>query len=146
MEELINLLHTGGYSCTIANKGEIRTFTQRGVADIYDLLTQEPEFLKGASIADKVVGKGAAALMILGGIKELYTDIISTKALELLQKSDIKVGFTEKVPFIDAPLLGWGERSECFLQFSSALLLLLQVFGCFVVEQISFIFRGQGVI
>ena len=67
MEELINLLHTGGYSCTIANKGEIRTFTQRGVADIYDLLTQEPEFLKGASIADKVVGKGAAALMILGG-------------------------------------------------------------------------------
>ena len=55
MEELINLLHTGGYSCTIANKGEIRTFTQRGVADIYDLLTQEPEFLKGASIADKVV-------------------------------------------------------------------------------------------
>ena len=100
MEELINLLHTGGYSCTIANKGEIRTFTQRGVADIYDLLTQEPEFLKGASIADKVVGKGAAALMILGGIKELYTDIISTKALELLQKSDIKVDFTEEVPFI----------------------------------------------
>ena len=100
MEKLINLLHTGGYSCTIANGGKIRTFTQRGVADIYDLLTQEPEFLKGASIADKVVGKGAAALMILGGIKELYTDIISTKALELLQKSDIKVSFTEKVPFI----------------------------------------------
>ena len=70
------------------------------MTDIYDLLTQEPEFLKGASIADKVVGKGAAALMILGGIKELYTDIISTKALELLQKSDIKVSFTEKVPFI----------------------------------------------
>lgn len=52
----------------------------------------------------------------------------------------------EKVPFIDAPLLGWGERSECFLQFSSALFLLLQVFGYFVVEQSSFIFRGQGVI
>ena len=58
MEKLINLLHTGGYSCTIANGGKIRTFTQRGVADLYDLLTQEPEFLKGALIADKVVGKG----------------------------------------------------------------------------------------
>ena len=45
----------------------------------------------------------------------------------------------EKVPFIDAPLLGWGERSERFLQLSAALLLLLQVFGYFVVEQISFI-------
>ena len=55
MEELINLLHSGGYSCVIANKGKVRTFTQRGVADVYDLLTQEPEFLKGAVIADKVV-------------------------------------------------------------------------------------------
>ena len=71
MEELINLLHSGGYSCVIANGDNIRTFTQRGVADLYDLLTQEPDFLKGASIADKVVGKGAAALMILGGIREL---------------------------------------------------------------------------
>ena len=95
MEKLINLLHTGGYSCTIANGGKIRTFTQRGVADLYDLLTQEPEFLKGALIADKVVGKGAAALMILGGIKELYTDIISTKALELFRKSDVETMCSE---------------------------------------------------
>ena len=52
MEELIDLLHSGGYSCVIANKGKVRTFTQRGVADLYDLLTQEPEFLKhsGGSI------------------------------------------------------------------------------------------------
>ena len=100
MEKLINLLHTGGYSCIIANGGKIRTFTQRGVADLYDLLTQEPEFLKGALIADKVVGKGAAALMILGGIKELYTDIISTKALELFRKSDVKVDFAQEVDFI----------------------------------------------
>ena len=65
IEELIDLLHSGGYSCAIANRDIIRTFTQRGVADLYDLLTQEPDFLKGALIADKVVGKGAAALMIL---------------------------------------------------------------------------------
>lgn len=100
MEELISLLHSGGYSCVIANGEKIRTFTQRGVADLYDLLTQEPEFLKGASIADKVVGKGAAALIILGGISELHTDIISTKALDLLKESDVKVEFEQEVPFI----------------------------------------------
>lgn len=100
MEELISLLHSGGYSCVITNGEKIRTFTQRGVADLYDLLTQEPEFLKGASIADKVVGKGAAALMILGGISELHTDIISTKALDLLKESDVKVEFEQEVPFI----------------------------------------------
>lgn len=100
MEELINLLHSGEYSCVIANEGKVRTFTQRGVADLYDLLTQEPDFLKGALIADKVVGKGAAALMISGGIKELYTDIISSKAMDLFRTSDVKVGFGQEVPFI----------------------------------------------
>lgn len=100
MEDLISLLHLGGYSCVIANGENIRTFTQRGVADLYDLLVREPEFLKGAKIADKVVGKGAAALMILGGVKELYTDVISQNALDLFQSSEVKVGFSEKVPFI----------------------------------------------
>lgn len=108
IEELIDLLHSGGYSCAIANGDIIRTFTQRGVADLYDLLTQEPDFLKGALIADKVVGKGAAALMILGGIKELHTDIISSKALELFQDSDIKVSFIQEVPFIwNRDHIGW---------------------------------------
>lgn len=100
MEELINLLHSGGYSCVIANNGKVRTFTQRGVADLYDLLTQEPEFLKGALIADKVVGKGAAALIVLGGVKELYTDIVSSKAMELFRASGVKVVFAQEVPFI----------------------------------------------
>ena len=44
MDELIRLLHEGGYSCVI-RKEEIRTFTQRGVADLYDLLNQHPVFL-----------------------------------------------------------------------------------------------------
>ena len=59
---------------------------------------------------------------------------------------DFHIAHTKKVPFIDAPLLGWGERSECFLQFLSALLLRLHAFGHFVVEQSPFIFRSQGVI
>ena len=60
MKELIDMLHAGEYSCVIANGERIRTFTRRGVADLYDLLVQEPEFLHGAFVADKVVGKAAA--------------------------------------------------------------------------------------
>ena len=48
----------------------------------------------------------------------------------------------EKVPFIDAPLLGWGKASERFLQLSAALFLLLQVFGHCGVEQVPFVFRS----
>lgn len=107
MEELIELLHKGGYSCVIRN-GEIRTFTQRGVADLYDLLNQDPAFLKGAQIADKVIGKAAAALMVLGGISEVYTDTISEPALALLQNAGVQVDCVQVVPRIqNRAKTGW---------------------------------------
>ena len=98
--DLIQRLHEGNYSLVVANRDEIRTFSGRGVADLYDLLSNDPLFLKGASVADKVVGKGAAALMILGGVAELYTDIISDSAWELLHASAMKVSFGQQVPQI----------------------------------------------
>lgn len=51
-----------------------------------------------------------------------------------LRSGDFCAAHAEKVPFIDAPLLGGGKCSERFLQLSAALFLLLQVFGYFVVE------------
>lgn len=100
MEKIIQLLHEGNYSCVIANGTEVRTFTQRGVADLYDLLHQDSDFMKGASIADKVIGKGAAALMVLGGITSIHADIISHSALDLLQKNKIQTAYTRLVPLI----------------------------------------------
>jgi iron complex outermembrane receptor protein len=44
-------------------------------------------------VADKVVGKAAAALMIIGEIKELHTHVLSTPALSLLKNTNIKVSF-----------------------------------------------------
>lgn len=75
MESIIDILHKGGYSCVMKNREEVRTFTQRGVADLYDLYQADSAFMKGAAIADKVIGKGAAALMVLGGFKTVYADI-----------------------------------------------------------------------
>ena len=50
MESIIDILHKGGYSCVMKNREEVRTFTQRGVADLYDL----PQF--GIRIVHKKVG------------------------------------------------------------------------------------------
>ncbi len=100
MEKIIEILHTGDYSCVIKNQMEVRTFTQRGVADLYDLYQSDPLFMKGASMADKVVGKGAAALMVLGGMKTVYADIISTPALKLLREADVDVSYAKEVPHI----------------------------------------------
>lgn len=99
MEQIINLLQKENCSCVIKNK-EIRTFHRQGVIDLYDLLKQESKFLKDASVADKVVGKAAAALMTLGCIKELYTYTISDLAYDILRDADITVKYERKVPVI----------------------------------------------
>lgn len=99
MDGLINILHSGNHSLVVAN-GDICTFNRRGIADLYDLLHNDPGFLAGAAIADKVVGKGAAALAILGHVAELHADIISEAALEILSQSPVTVSYGQIVPYI----------------------------------------------
>lgn len=90
MDRLVDLLHTpgAGYTLVVApsDGSAPRTFTQRGVADLLCLLRDEPDTLRGAWIADKVVGKAAASLMILGGVAALHTDVISRPALDLFSR------------------------------------------------------------
>lgn len=100
MKDIIEMLKTGKYTCVIKNNNQIRTFTQRGVRDLYELLNNDPDFLKGAFVADKVVGKASAALMIAGGVKKFYTHMISKQALNLLKDKDIEVEYEKEVPVI----------------------------------------------
>lgn len=94
MQVLIDLLFGEQVSCVVRSGDTIRLFRQRGVKDLFRLLKESPGELRGALIADKVVGKGAAALMVLGGIRELYADVISYPALELLARKRIPVSYT----------------------------------------------------
>ena len=99
-QNLIDYLFAEKCSCVLRNGNEIRVFRGRGVADIYRLLKEEPEFLDGVFIADKVVGKAAAALMILGGVRKVFADVISRPAHNLFWENRIKADFTIEVPHI----------------------------------------------
>ena len=99
MHELIHLLHEEKCSLVVA-QDTIRTFNGRGVSDLFRLLNEERECLLEARVADKIVGKGAAALMAAGGVTELYADVISQSALELLEKEGVRVGYGQLVPQI----------------------------------------------
>lgn len=82
--QAIDLLFAERCSCVVRNGDTIRIFRERGVRDLWRLLHKEPELLDGAFVADKVVGKGAAALMAAGRVRELFADVVSHAALELL--------------------------------------------------------------
>ena len=78
----------------------ILKFDGRGVSDLFRLLHEAPDVLEGSLLADKVVGKGAAALMALGKVKEVYADIISQPAFALLEQEGIQVSYGKLVPHI----------------------------------------------
>lgn len=101
MENIIELLHLGGYSCVVVNGAEIRTFKQHGIEDLYDLHLYNARLLQGSTIADKIVGIAAATLMLSGGVEIVYAEIISLPALKLLRDAGIKVSALQVVPMIE---------------------------------------------
>ncbi len=98
--EAVERLYAEGCSCVIRNGETMRSFHQRGVSDLWQLLHEEPDLLRGAFIADKVVGKGAAALMAAGGVRGLFARTISRPALELLAEAEIPVTYETAVEHI----------------------------------------------
>lgn len=87
-------------SCVVRNGDALRIFRERGVKDLFLLLRDDPALLRGAFVADKVVGKGAAALMALGGVDALFADVVSRAALELLDREGVRVEYRTVVPYI----------------------------------------------
>lgn len=95
--EMLDMLNEQGLSLLVHNNDSLSIHANRGVRDLLDLLSAEPERLRGAIVADKVIGKAAAALMATGGVQEVHTNIICTPARELLEQEGIKVFAREEV-------------------------------------------------
>ena len=89
MQALIEILHRERCSLVVRHDGEVSTYGKPGVRDLEHLLKHQPEVLKGALVADKVVGKAAAALMVVGGVAQVYAEVLSEKAVPFLKKAQI---------------------------------------------------------
>lgn len=89
-----------GTTLVIINNGKENRFTERGIADLYKIVKSGSDMLRNACVIDKAVGKAAATLMILGGVKQVNTPRISTPALELLKSANVEVNYRDEVPLI----------------------------------------------
>lgn len=98
---LIRLLIEEQHSIVVQNtEGHLHCFDGPGVSDLNHLLHSSPELLQGAAVADKVVGKAAAALLILSSVGEVYANVISQPALALLEVHNICTTYGILVPYI----------------------------------------------
>ncbi len=93
------ILIAGGYTCVLTDGGAVYTSTDRGVKPLVRFL-ESGEVPAGFSAADKVVGRATAYLYVLLKVKEVYAQVISQPAVDVLRENGIKVACERLVPNI----------------------------------------------
>ena len=90
MKRLIDTLTATGCSLVVESRGEVSTYNKKGR-------------LHGAHVADKLVGKASAALLVRGGVSEVYALVMSRLATPLLDQAGIAYDYGELVDRIVIP-------------------------------------------
>ena len=93
------LLSLGSYTCVLCRDGLVYTDTRRGIRPLLELLARGTD-LHGFAVADKVVGKAAALLYCLMGVRQVYAPVISSPAVSVLQAHGILLQYDTVVPAI----------------------------------------------
>ena len=76
---------------------EVIEFHNPGVKDLFNLIATRPNVLEGAYVADRVIGRGAALLLVLGRVERVYASLISSEAIQVLNEAEIKIDYDKVV-------------------------------------------------
>jgi hypothetical protein len=92
LETARKCLDEKGLTLSIVKEGEIVFETEsRGMSAFLGAIERFEDKLKGASIADKVIGKAVALLCVHAKVNAVYAPILSRKAKALLEENSICV-------------------------------------------------------
>lgn len=94
------LYSTNASLVVLCAKGECREYYQNRIKDIKEILQKDKQALKGAIIADKVIGKVASSILTVAGVKEIYADVMSKYAIPVLEENHIRYGYKNLVEYV----------------------------------------------
>ena len=92
LQKAKQLLTESDYTCVLCQDEKTRTSTQRGVRPLVEWLDSGEDFSSWSAV-DKVVGRGAAFLYVLLGVRAVYALVISRAALDVLTIQNISVEY-----------------------------------------------------
>ena len=91
-------LRRGGYSLVIVKDGRmIYASKSHGIGGILRAIEELDNQIEGASVADRIIGKAAALLLVYSKVKDAYAVIISRSGLETLRSHGIQVDYENLV-------------------------------------------------
>lgn len=82
-------LEASGATCLVQRDGEQMVSAESGIRPLLSWLRETPDTLYGALVADKVVGKAAALLLVHGGVAGVWAGVISEPAAAVLERAGI---------------------------------------------------------
>lgn len=98
LEKAISLL-TGDRTCVLCRGETVLSTASRGVRPLLQWLDGDIS-TQGFCAADRVVGRGAAFLYCLLGVKAVYARVMSTPAVQVLRQAGIGAYPDREVPGI----------------------------------------------
>lgn len=100
LKQAENFLSKNDVTCVLIKDGILFCSEQMGIKPLLEWIEKDNEILKNAVVADKVIGKAAALIMVYGGVQEVYGNIMSEFAIKCFEKNDVAYYYGEKIPHI----------------------------------------------
>lgn len=103
LQKALKMIGSGTASCVVLQGQDIvYSADGRGVSPILALYQNDPEKLRDAFVVDKIIGKAAAVLLVLGGVKAAYGEITSAAAVGYLKARGVEIRCGKCVDVITA--------------------------------------------
>lgn len=93
------LRENAALSCILCRGELLYTSEKRGIAPMMELLDAGYE-MKGFSAADRIVGRAAAMLFVLAGVRSVYAEVMSEGALQTLSAYAMEASYGTLTPYI----------------------------------------------
>lgn len=100
LEEAKRRLEKPGIGFVLVSGDYVYESDERGIAPPMNCLSNARDKMEGASVADKIIGRAVALLLIFGGVKFVHANTISQHALDAFANSNVFVTFEDLVPYV----------------------------------------------
>lgn len=71
-----------------------------GIKPVISKINEDIDYFKGLTVADKIIGKASAMLLVLSKVREVYCVVLSESGKELLEKYGVIYHYENLVPYI----------------------------------------------
>ncbi|MCL2461866.1 MAG: DUF1893 domain-containing protein [Defluviitaleaceae bacterium] len=102
LQKAIEELQSSNASCVGFGADGVLAFKscENGVKPLMERIAGDADGLRGLYVADKVIGKAAASVMIYNGVAACHGLVVSEAAARILRENGVEFSYGQIVPYI----------------------------------------------